>query len=156
MLTCKFQQVLGAFTMFLFEGSLETGLFTHWCNHLFRSQQFRKYLTYESYLFFWKGSKFKLDFKNAKKNGEKVFCFRVNCIWIGCVKLSLLRREYLPSALSVLGKSLEILHITKINLLQVNCNHSDKYGKGAAQEISTTFGRVYHVAYRRIPWNETF
>ena len=27
----------------------------------------------------------------------------------------------------------------------------NKYGKGAAMQISTMFGRVYHVAFRRIP-----
>ena len=76
--------------------------------------------------FFWKCSKFKLDFKNAQKNSEKVFSFPDYCIWIGCVKLSLLRREYLPSALSVLGNSLDILHITNRNFLKVNCLHRDQ------------------------------
>ena len=60
------------------------------------------------------------------KNIEKVFCFWHNFIWIGCVKLSVLRREYLPSALSVLGNSLEIFDITNINFLQVNCIHGDQ------------------------------
>ena len=43
--------------------------------------------------------------------------FALNC---------LLRREYLPSALSVLGNSLEILHITNRDFLQVNCLHNDQ------------------------------
>ena len=30
--------------------------------------------------------------KKKGKNGEKVFCFWDNCIWIGDVKLSLLNR----------------------------------------------------------------
>ena len=77
-------------------------------------------------IFFLKTFKLKLDFKNPKKNQEKVFCFWDNCIWICCVKLSLLRREYLPSTLSVLGKSFEILHITNRQFLQVNCLHSDQ------------------------------
>ena len=68
--------------------------------------------------FVWKCSKFKLDFKNAQKNSEKVFCFWDNCIWIGCVKLSLLRTEYLPSALNVLTKSLQILNITSRDFLK--------------------------------------
>ena len=127
-LACKFQECLGAFIMLLSEGSLETGLFRHWRNHVFRSLQIRKYLSYESHFFFFFGKswKFQLDFENAAKKSEKVFCFRHNCIWIGCVKLSLLRREYLPSALSVLGNSLEILHITNRNFLKVNCLHSDQ------------------------------
>ena len=67
--------------------------------------------------FFWKCSKFKPHFKNEEKNREKVFCFGDNCIWIRCVKLSLSRREYLPSALSLLGNSFEILYITKRGFL---------------------------------------
>ena len=57
-------------------------------------------------------------------NWEKVFCFWDNCIWICCVKLSQLRREYLPSWLSVLGESFEIFHLTNTDFLQVNCLHS--------------------------------
>ena len=78
-------------------------------------------------IFFQKYSIFKLDFQNAEKKSENVFCFRENCIWLHCVKLSLLRREYLLSALSVLGNSLEILHITKRDFLQINCLHRDHY-----------------------------
>ena len=38
-----------------------------------------------------------LDFRNVQKNIEMFFCcFLDNFIWIGCVKLSLLKREYLP------------------------------------------------------------
>ena len=76
--------------------------------------------------FFWKCSKFKSEFKNAAKKWEKVFCFRDNCIWIGCIKFCLLRREYLPSALNVLQNSVEILHVTNTDFLQVNCVHSDQ------------------------------
>ena len=43
-----------------------------------------------------------------KKNVEKGFSFCDNSIWIGCVNLSVLRREYLPSALNVLKNSLKI------------------------------------------------
>ena len=32
----------------------------------------------------------------------------------------------------------------------------NKYGKDAAIQILTMFEGVYHVAFRRIPWNETF
>ena len=63
---------------------------------------------------------------NAEKNSEKVFSFPDNCIWIGCVKLSLLKREYLSSALSLLIKSLEILHVTNRDFLQDNFLNSDQ------------------------------
>ena len=63
---------------------------------------------------------------NAEKNSEKVFSFPDNCIWIGSVKLSLLKREYLSSALSLLIKSLEILHVTNRDFLQDNFLNSDQ------------------------------
>ena len=43
--------------------------------------------------FFSKCLKFVLDLKNEAKYCEKVLCFWDNCIWIGIVKLSLLRIE---------------------------------------------------------------
>ena len=73
-----------------------------------------------------KCSKFRVDFKNIEKKLEKDFSFRDNCIWIGCIKLSLLRREYLPSALSMLGNSLEFLHVTNREFWQVICLPSDQ------------------------------
>ena len=63
--------------------------------------------------FFWKCSKFKVDFENATKNSEKAFCFWDNYVRIGCVKLSLLRKEYLSSAVNVLKKSYKALRLTK-------------------------------------------
>ena len=39
-LWCKFQQCLGQFTMFLFEGSPENRLFRHLSNHVFRVRTF--------------------------------------------------------------------------------------------------------------------
>ena len=63
--------------------------------------------------FFWKYSKFKVDFENATKNSEKAFCFWDNYVRIGCVKLSLLRKEYLSSAVNVLKNSYKALPLTK-------------------------------------------
>ena len=67
-----------------------------------------------------KGSKFNVDHRNVDKNLEKVFCFWENSIWIGCVKLSLLRREYLSWAVNVLTNSLKTLHSTKTDFFQFN------------------------------------
>ena len=75
--------------------------------------------------FFWKCSKFNVDYRNAEKNSEKVFCFWDNSIWIGCVKFSLLRGEYLSSAVNVLTNSLNILKSTNIDLFQLNYVDSD-------------------------------
>ena len=62
-----------------------------------------------------------------KKIVESFFCFWDNSIWIGWLKLSVLRREYFQSALSMLGKSLEIFHITNRDFLQVNRLQRDHY-----------------------------
>ena len=64
--------------------------------------------------------KFKLDFKNARKNWEKVFCFWDNWIWIGIVKLSLLRTGYFSSAANMLTSSPKILHITNWDVFHLN------------------------------------
>ena len=77
-------------------------------------------------IFFWKCSKFNLAFKNGASNWENVFSFWDNCIWIGCLKVSLLRREYLLWAVNVWRNSLKNLHITKREFLQLNCLHSDQ------------------------------
>ena len=61
-----------------------------------------------------------------KEIGEKFFCFWDNCIWIGCVKLFLLRREYLSSAVNVVRNSLNILHISKRDFFQVKFLLSDQ------------------------------
>ena len=76
--------------------------------------------------FCWKCSKFNADFKNEAKNCEKVFCFCDNSIWIGSVKLPLLRREYLSSAVNVLRNSLKILHSTNLDFFQLNYVQSDQ------------------------------
>ena len=55
-----------------------------------------------------------------EKEFQKVFIFLDNCIWIGWVKLSLLRREYLSSAVIVLTNSVKILHITKRDSFRLN------------------------------------
>ena len=46
-----------------------------------------------------------------EKTSENVFCFTDNCIWKFCYNLSLLKREYLLSAVDGLAKSPKILYI---------------------------------------------
>ena len=50
-----------------------------------------------------------------------MFCLWENCISIGCIKLSLLRREDLSMALNMLTNRIKILHIINRDFLQVNC-----------------------------------
>ena len=77
--------------------------------------------------FSWKRSKFEIHFKNAAKNWEKVFCFSDNCIWIGIVKLSLLRTGYFSSPANVLTSSTKILHVNKRDFFQIHRLGSDNW-----------------------------
>ena len=55
-----------------------------------------------------------------KKTEENIFTFWDNCIWIGYVKLCVLRAENLLSAVNLLTNSLKIFHISKRDFLQLN------------------------------------
>ena len=64
--------------------------------------------------------KFNIDFKNSGKHwGKKIFLWD-NCIWIGIVKLSLLRKGYFSSAANALTSRLKIWHVYNRNFLQLN------------------------------------
>ena len=63
---------------------------------------------------------FNLDFERAAKNWEKVFCFWDNCIWIGIVKLSLLRTGCFSSEANVLRSSPKIWHVNKRDFFKFN------------------------------------
>ena len=76
--------------------------------------------------FFWKCSKFKVDFENATKNSEKAFCFWDNYVRNGCVKFSVLRREYLSSAVNVLTNSYKSLRLTKTDFFWLNYVPNDQ------------------------------
>ena len=52
-------------------------------------------------------------------------CFWDNSVRIGCVKLSLLRREYLPSAVNVLTNTYKALHLTKTEFFPLNHLQND-------------------------------
>ena len=54
------------------------------------------------------------------KNPEKFFCFKDNGVWTYCVKVCILRREYVYSALNVLRNSPNILDLSKADFLQLN------------------------------------
>ena len=77
--------------------------------------------------FFSEWSKFNLDFINAGKNWENLFCFWDNCIWIAIVRLSLLRTGYFSSAAKVLTSSPMIWHVNKKEFLEYNFPASDQW-----------------------------
>ena len=76
--------------------------------------------------FFWKCSNFNIDFENARKNWENDFRFQDNCVRSGCVKLSLLRTEYLSSAVNVLTNSYKALLLTKTGFFRLNYLPNDQ------------------------------
>ena len=142
--------------MFFVEFSSETRLFRYFSNHVLRTPYFWKYITYEDHLFFKKIKIWSKDEKRRKKL-QKCFCFLEYCIWIGCAKLSLLRREYLPSVVIILTDSCKTLHITKRDF----CTSTSfaviiNYNKSAVVQILAVFRIVYHVACRTVFWNGTF
>ena len=61
--------------------------------------------------------RFDLDFQNAAKNWERVFCFWDNSILIGIVKFSRLRTRYWSSPENVLRNSPKIWHVNKRDFL---------------------------------------
>ena len=69
---------------------------------------------------------FNLDFKNSAKNSEKFFCFWDNIIWIGIVKLSILRRGYFSSAGNVLRSHPKIWDVNNRDFFQLNWLASDQ------------------------------
>ena len=151
------QQCLNPFTMLPVKGFFETGLFAHISNYVFWSALFREKNQLWGSSLVWKCSKFNVNFENAINNSENAFCFWDNCVRIGCLKLSLLRREYLSSAVNVLGNSYKPLYLTETNFFDSSTfKVITKYDKGAVAQITTVFEPVYHVACQRVLWNGTF
>ena len=96
---------------------------------------------------FWKCSNFNADSKNTEKKWGKFFCFWDKCIWIVCIHLSLLIREYLSLAVNALRKGLKNIHVSKkdfCNWITLTMITQDE--KGALIKIESVFLAVYHVA----------
>ena len=75
------------------------------------------------FICFSKIFKFCSTFPKFRKKFIIFFCFVDNIIWIGCINLSLLRKEYLSLSINVWTKSPKILHIPKRDFF--NFLHSD-------------------------------
>ena len=106
----RFQKGFGTCAMLLVEGSSETGLFDIYLTTFLESaiSEMQKLWGHH---FFSKCLKFNIDFKNAVKISEKVFCFSDNLIWFGTVKLSLLRTGYFSLIANVLTSSTNVWHL---------------------------------------------
>ena len=89
--------------------------------------------------------------KTYKKNTEKILSSWDKCIWIVCIHLSLLIREYLSSAVNVLRKGLKNIHVSKNDF----CNSItfiviSQGDKSALIKIESVVRLAYHVACRGV------
>ena len=92
-----------------------------------------------------------------KKMENKCFVFLDKCIWIVCIELSLVRREYLSSAVNELTKSLKTFRVTKNNFFDsLTFRVINQYGKRAGIKIESVFRPVYHAECPGILTNESF
>ena len=92
-----------------------------------------------------------------KKLQKKIFCFWDKSIWIVCIHLSLLLREYLSLAVNVLRKGLKNFHVSLSDFCNsINFAVITRAGKGALIKIESVFWTVYHVAYREVLSNTSF
>ena len=108
-------------------------------------------------MFFWKCLKFNAYSKKAEKNWEKKFCFWDKNIWIVCIHLSLLLREYLSLAVNVLRKVLKNFHVSKSDFYSsITFKVINQDDKDALIKIESVFRLVYNVAFWDVLLNESF
>ena len=108
-------------------------------------------------IFFWKCSKFNADSKNAEKCFEKIFGFWDKFIWIVCIHLSLLIREFLSSAVNVVRKSLKNIHVSKSYFCKsITFTVFSQDDKSALIKMESVFRPVYHVACPDVLSNGSF
>ena len=86
-----------------------------------------------------------------------MFCFWDKCMWLVSIHLSLLIREYLSQAVTVLRKRLKNFHESKIYFFNSSTfTLITQDDKGALIKIESVFGPVYHVACREVLSNGSF
>ena len=123
-MSCRFQQCLGRFTMLLVEGSSKTELFRHLSNHVFEVINFGNTKAMWV-IFFSKTFKLSDRFRKWSQKVIKNFCFWDNWIWIAIVTLSLLRTGYFSPVAIRLSSSPKILHVNKTDFFRHNFLGSD-------------------------------
>ena len=111
--------------MLLPEGSSQAALFINSSDYVFGVRHFGNTKSL-SVIFSPKYLKFNIDFKSLAENWEKVFCCWHNWMWIGIVKLSLIRTGYFSLAANVLTSTTKILHVNKRDFVQHNFPGSDQ------------------------------
>ena len=111
-------------------------------------------------VFFWKCSKYNTNSKNAQNNWEKIFGFWDKCIWIVCVQLFLLIREYVSLAVNLLRRGLKNFHESQSDFCNsITFTVITRAGKSTLIKTESVFQTVYHDACRDVLSNgsvETF
>ena len=98
-----------------------------------------------------------MQIRKMQKKSEKKSCFWDKVIWIVCIQLSLLIREYLSSAVNVLRKRLKNFHVSKSDFCDsITFTMITQDDKGALINIESVLWPVYHVACPRVLLNGTF
>ena len=86
-----------------------------------------------------------------------MFCFWDKGIWIVCIHLSLLLKEYVSLAANVLRKGLKNFHVSKSHFCNsITFTVITRAGKSALIKIESVFWTVYHVASREVLSNWSF
>ena len=86
-----------------------------------------------------------------------MFCFRDKWIEIVCIHLSVLIREYLSSAGTVLRKGVKNFHVSKSDFCDsITFTVISQDDKGALIKTESVFRPVYHVACREVLSNGSF
>ena len=86
-----------------------------------------------------------------------MFCFWDKCIGLVCIHLSLLIREYLSQAVTVLRKGLKNFHVSKSDFWNsITFTVIAQDDKGALIKIESMFNPVYHVVCREVLSNGSF
>ena len=86
-----------------------------------------------------------------------MICFLDKCIWIVRILLSLLIREYLSSAVSVLRRGVKNFHESKSDFFNsITSIVITEDDKGTLIKIESVFRPVFHVACREVLSNGSF
>ena len=86
-----------------------------------------------------------------------MFCFWDKSIWIVCIHLSLLLREYVSLAVNVLGKGVKNYDESRSDFSNsITFTVITQAGKSALIKIESVFRTVYHDACREVFSNRSF
>ena len=124
---CRFEQCWRTFIILLVEGSFQTDLFRYLSNYVFRIRNFGNTKAMRV-IFGFKTSKISPRFENCRNKFRKsFFVSRDNWIWIGIVKLSLLRTGFFLSVANVLTSRTKIWRVSKRDVFEQSFLDSEQW-----------------------------